>query len=40
MKNIYEVLKISIVSCDEDIITTSTTVTEGTFNGEEHEFFF
>ena len=38
MKNIYEVLKISIVSFDEDIITNSTTITSGAFNGDEHDF--
>ena len=37
MKNVYEVLKISIVSFDEDIITNSTTFTSGAFNGDEHD---
>ena len=36
MKNVYEVLKISIVAFDEDIVTSSTV--NGNFNGEEHEF--
>ena len=39
MKNVYEVLEISIVSFDEDIITTSVVTTvQGAFNGEEHTF--
>ena len=38
MKNVYEVLEISIVSFDEDIITNSTTIVPGGFNGDEHEF--
>ena len=40
MKNVYEVLNISIVSFDEDIITTSTgtVAVQGTFDGEEHQF--
>lgn len=35
MKNVYEVLKISLVLFGEDIITESVT---GNFNGEEHVF--
>ena len=38
MKNVYKVLKISIVSFDEDIITNSTTIVPGGFNGDEHNF--
>ena len=37
MKNVYEVLEISIVSFDEDIITNSTSITSSAFNGDEHD---
>ena len=36
MKNLYEVLEISIVAFDEDIVTSSTV--NGSFNGENHGF--
>ena len=35
MKNVYEVLEISLVTFSEDIITESI---PGTFKGEEQEF--
>ena len=35
MKNVYEVLEISLVTFGEDIITESI---QGTFNGEEQVF--
>ena len=35
MKNIYEVLEISLVNFSEDIVTESA---PGTFKGEEHIF--
>ena len=36
MKNVYEVLEISIVSFAEDIVTSSTV--DGSFNGKDHGF--